>query len=74
MTCLASPIWRSFSEGVLAKGDFAIVAPPDDIHGFVALDDETYGISLVRGEYKPIRNYYDPAARSVVERRQVTSR
>ena len=33
-------------------GDFAIVSPPADIHSFTALDDGTYGITVVSGAYK----------------------
>jgi len=61
-------------DGVLSPGDFTVVAPPEDIHGFVALTDDTYGISVVKGEYKDIRNYYNPDANEVVQRKQVTSR
>ena len=47
---------------VLERGDFAIVAPPTDIHSFTALDEGTYGITVVNGAYKAERHYYDPAA------------
>jgi predicted metal-dependent enzyme (double-stranded beta helix superfamily) len=43
----------------LIAGDFAIVAPPDDIHSFAALDNGTIGITIVFGSYKNERNYYD---------------
>ena len=36
----------------LGPGDFAIVAPPADIHSFTALSDGTYGITVVSGAYK----------------------
>jgi predicted metal-dependent enzyme (double-stranded beta helix superfamily) len=45
--------------GVLGPGEFAVVAPPADIHGFRALDDNTYGITVARGAYKPERYYYN---------------
>ena len=47
---------------VLERGDFAIVAPPADIHSFTALEEGTYGITVVNGAYKAERHYYDPAA------------
>jgi predicted metal-dependent enzyme (double-stranded beta helix superfamily) len=59
---------RIKDDRVLARGDFAIVAPPSDIHAFTALDDDTYGITVVNGAYKPQRHYYDPEAGSYVVR------
>ena len=61
-------------DAVLSPGEFTVVAPPEDIHGFVALADETYGITVVKGEYKDIRNYFTPETHEVVQRKQVTSR
>ena len=59
---------------VLHAGDFAIVAPPADIHGFHALDDQTYGITVSSGQYKPERIYYSPEAGSYEVRRPRTLR
>jgi hypothetical protein len=53
---------RVQSDAVLERGDFAIVSPPADIHSFTALDEGTYGITVVNGAYKSERHYYDPAA------------
>jgi predicted metal-dependent enzyme (double-stranded beta helix superfamily) len=53
---------RVQQEAVLGPGDFAIVTPPADIHGFTALDDPTYGITVVNGAYKAKRHYFDPVA------------
>ena len=53
---------RVEEEAILGPGDFAIVTPPADIHGFAALDDPTYGITVVNGAYKAQRHYYDPVA------------
>jgi predicted metal-dependent enzyme (double-stranded beta helix superfamily) len=53
---------RVQSDAVLERGDFAIVSPPADIHSFTALDEGTYGITVVNGAYKSQRHYYDPAA------------
>jgi predicted metal-dependent enzyme (double-stranded beta helix superfamily) len=60
--------------GVLGPGDFAVVAPPTDIHGFHALDDDTYGITVSSGQYKPERIYYNLEAGSCEIRRPVTLR
>ena len=61
-------------DDVLEPGDFVIVAPPHDIHGFTALTDDTYGISVVNGAYKPERLYYDPDQKSYEVRLQKTAR
>jgi predicted metal-dependent enzyme (double-stranded beta helix superfamily) len=53
---------RVEEEAVLGPGDFAIVTPPADIHSFTALDEHTYGITVVNGAYKGQRHYYDPVA------------
>ena len=53
---------RAIDDRVLVPGDLALVAPPDDIHSFTALDDDTIGITVVAGPYKAERHYYDPAA------------
>jgi len=60
--------------GVLNSGDFAIVAPPSDIHGFHALDDQTYGITVSSGQYKPERIYYNLESGSYEIRRPRTLR
>ncbi len=60
--------------GVLGPGDFAVVAPPTDIHGFHALDGDTYGITVSSGQYKPERIYYNLEAGSCEIRRPVTLR
>ncbi|MES2978452.1 MAG: hypothetical protein V4731_08520 [Pseudomonadota bacterium] len=46
------------SSGILGRGDFALVAPPQDIHGFEAVTEDTYGITVSSGAYKPERIYY----------------
>ena len=60
---------RVKDDRVLARGDFAIVAPPSDIHSFTALEDGTYGITVVSGAYKAERHYYDPDRRTYVVKR-----
>jgi len=62
------------NDGVLERGDSAIVAPPADIHGFVALTDDTYGITIVDGAYKSDRHYYQPEAKTYQVRAQRNAR
>jgi predicted metal-dependent enzyme (double-stranded beta helix superfamily) len=59
---------RVNDDRILNPGDFAIVAPPADIHSFAALDDGTYGITAVSGAYKSERHYYDPERKTCVVR------
>lgn len=65
---------RAVDDRVLARGDFAIVAPPTDIHSFTALSDGTWGITVVNGPYKPDRHYYKPEEKTYVVRRQHNAR
>jgi predicted metal-dependent enzyme (double-stranded beta helix superfamily) len=59
---------RITDDRVLEPGDFAIVAPPADIHSFTALTDGTYGITVVSGRYKRDRHYYQPEKNTYVIR------
>jgi predicted metal-dependent enzyme (double-stranded beta helix superfamily) len=59
---------RITDDRVLEPGDFAIVAPPADIHSFTALSDGTYGITVVNGPYKRDRHYYQPEKNTYVIR------
>jgi predicted metal-dependent enzyme (double-stranded beta helix superfamily) len=61
---------KVIDDSILEKGDCAIVAPPSDIHGFVALTDDTYAITIVNGAYKNERLYYQPDQKSVAVRIQ----
>ena len=54
---------------VLGKSDFAMVAMPAEIHGFVALDDDTFSVTVVGGHYKPDRHYFNPEEKTYVTRR-----
>ncbi len=65
---------RSIDDREMAAGECALVAPPADIHGFTALEDGTWGITVVDGHYKELRHYYDPVAGTVAVRRQTTAR
>ena len=59
---------------LLRPGDFAVVAPPHDIHGFHALNEESYGITVSSGQYKPERLYFNIDARSYEIRKPRTLR
>jgi predicted metal-dependent enzyme (double-stranded beta helix superfamily) len=61
---------RAIDDRILERGDLAIVAPPADIHSFTALDDDTYGITVVNGPYKPDRHYYQPEDNTYVVKGQ----
>lgn len=56
-------------ERVLRAGDISIVAMPAEIHGFTAVEDGTYSLTIVGGHYKAERHYFDPAAKTCVQRR-----
>ncbi|CAO3439504.1 hypothetical protein [Azospirillum doebereinerae] len=56
-------------DSVLEPGDSVVIAPPADIHGFVALEDDTWGITVASGTYKPERCYFQPDAKTVVTRK-----
>jgi predicted metal-dependent enzyme (double-stranded beta helix superfamily) len=49
---------------VLRPGDSAVVAPPADIHTFVATEDDTYAITVASGFYKEERCYFQPEAKT----------
>ena len=49
---------------VLEPKDMAIVAPPAEIHGFTALTDDTWTVTIVGGPYKLDRAYYNPTDNS----------
>jgi predicted metal-dependent enzyme (double-stranded beta helix superfamily) len=53
-----------YESRVLKPGDYAVVAPPRDIHGFNALTDDTYGITVSSGKYKPERIYFNVEAQT----------
>ena len=54
---------------VLGRADFALVAMPAEIHGFTALDDDTFSLTVVGGHYKPDRHYFNPEEKTCVTRR-----
>lgn len=44
---------------VMVPGDITMVVPPGDIHSFTAVQDQTFVITIVGGEYAPKRHYYN---------------
>jgi predicted metal-dependent enzyme (double-stranded beta helix superfamily) len=60
--------------GTMERGDGVVVAPPNDIHGFTALTDDTYGITVVNGAYKNERLYFNPGEGTYVVRGQRSAR
>ena len=55
---------------VLCAGDVTLIAPPDDIHSFIALDPSTMGLTITFGPYKEKRHYYQPDNNSYVVKSQ----
>jgi len=51
-------VLRTDEDVVMTPGDIAMVVPPGDIHSFRALEDETFVLTIVGGEYSPTRHYY----------------
>ena len=54
---------------VLGKSDFAMVAMPAEIHGFTALEDDTFSLTVVGGRNKPDRHYFNSEEKTCVTRR-----
>lgn len=65
---------RAIDDRILERGDCAVVAPPADIHGFSALADETWGITVVDGAYKADRHYYQPEEKTYLIKAQANAR
>jgi hypothetical protein len=60
---------RVVDDRILVPGDTALVAPPADIHSFMATADGTWGITVAAGTYHEQRSYYDPENGTVVKKR-----
>ena len=67
-------VLRECESKILRPGDYAMIAPPRDIHGFHAVTDGTYGITISRGLYNPERLYFDVNAETCAMRRPRTLR
>ncbi len=46
-------------EVMMKVGDIAMVVPPSDIHSFEAMTADTFALTIVGGEYSPLRHYYN---------------
>jgi dTDP-4-dehydrorhamnose 3,5-epimerase-like enzyme len=55
---------RVLDDRVLERGDIALMVPPVEIHSFKALTDDTFVLTVVDGQYKLNRHFYNPEARS----------
>ncbi len=51
---------------IYTPGELAIVMPPAEIHSFTALEEETFIFTIVGGNYKPTRHYYNVDKKSYV--------
>ena len=65
---------KIIGDRTLERGDGVVVAPPADIHSFTALSDETYGITVLNGAYKPDRHYYQPDENTYLVKGQKNAR
>jgi len=52
----------------MKAGDIAMVVPPSDIHSFEAMTEGTFALSIVGGEYSPLRHYYNLQANTYAVR------
>ena len=55
-------------EFMMKVGDIAMVVPPSDIHSFEAMTDDTFALTIVGGEYSPLRHYYNLSANTYAVR------
>jgi predicted metal-dependent enzyme (double-stranded beta helix superfamily) len=60
---------KTVEDRMLKPGDTTIVAPPADIHSFVALTDDTWGITIASGNFNEERCYFDLEKGTVVRKR-----
>jgi predicted metal-dependent enzyme (double-stranded beta helix superfamily) len=61
-------------ERVMEAGDTIVVVPPDDIHSFTALSEDTYHLAVVGGRYSPVRRYFQPDDHSYIYRAETSWR
>ena len=55
-------------EVMMKVGDIAMVVPPSDIHSFEAMTEDTFALTIVGGEYSPLRHYYNLQANTYAVR------
>ncbi len=59
----------------LHPGDATLLpGPPNDIHGFTGLTADTYIVAVSTGLYSPVRNYFNPEAKTYTPRSENTWR
>jgi predicted metal-dependent enzyme (double-stranded beta helix superfamily) len=59
---------RAVEDRVFGPKEIAMVVPPTEIHSFIALEDRTFALTVVGGEYKPLRHYYQVEEKTYVVR------
>jgi predicted metal-dependent enzyme (double-stranded beta helix superfamily) len=59
---------KTIEDRDFGANEVAMVIPPAEIHSFTALEDDTYVITIVGGDYKPLRHYYNVEKKSYVVR------
>jgi len=57
---------RTIDDREFTPHEVAMVVPPTEIHSFTALAEGTYVVTVVGGNYKPVRHYYDVEKKSYV--------
>ena len=50
---------KTIEDRIYVPGEMAMVMPPAEIHSFTALEEETFICTVVGGNYKPTRHYYN---------------
>jgi predicted metal-dependent enzyme (double-stranded beta helix superfamily) len=60
---------QKVEDRVLNAGDISVVSLPAEIHGFKALTDGTFSLTVVGGHYKAERHYFKPEEKTCVVRR-----
>ena len=60
---------HTIEDRVLHAGDISIVAMPAEIHGFTAIEEGTFSLTVVGGHYKADRYYYKPEEKTCVVRK-----
>lgn len=51
---------------IISGGDMALVIPPAEIHSFEALDEDTWLLNVVNGNYRAQRHYFNIEAKTCV--------
>lgn len=57
---------KTIEDRIYGPGEMAMVMPPAEIHSFEALEAETFICTIVGGNYKPTRHYYNADKNSYV--------